>query len=63
MNESVTRKQCTAVNAYDAMSSDRPYRKSVALENVIAELRHCTGTQFDPELMEQFIQIIEQRGF
>ena len=45
-------------DAYDAMTSDRPYRKAMTREEAIAELRRCSGTQFDPELVEQFIQIL-----
>lgn len=43
-------------DAYDAMTSDRPYRKAISYEAAIAELRRCSGTQFDPDLVELFIQ-------
>ncbi len=36
----------------DAMTTDRPYRKRLPLEVVIAELQKCKGTQFDPDLVE-----------
>jgi len=36
----------------DAMTTDRPYRKRLSLEVVIAELQKCKGTQFDPEIVE-----------
>ncbi|HWQ75835.1 MAG TPA: diguanylate cyclase [Syntrophomonas sp.] len=41
-------------DAYDAMTSDRPYRKAMPHEDAIEELKRCAGTQFDPELVEQF---------
>ena len=44
-------------DAYDAMTSDRPYRKAMSHEAAVAELRRCAGTQFDPELVNLFIQI------
>ena len=50
-------------DAYDAMTSDRPYRKAMTEEKAIAELRRFAGTQFDPDLVEQFIQILKQNKF
>lgn len=49
----------TIVDSYDAMVSDRPYRKGMQKSDAIAELRRCAGTQFDPELVERFISIIQ----
>jgi len=42
-------------DAYDAMTSDRPYRAALSPEIAIAELRLGAGRQFDPELVETFI--------
>ena len=47
-------------DAYDAITSDRPYRKALDHEDAIAELKHCSGTQFDPDLVEKFIEVIQQ---
>lgn len=46
-------------DAYDAMTSDRPYRKAMSQQAAIAELRRCAGTQFDADLVEPFISILE----
>ena len=46
------------VDAYDAMTSDRPYRKAMGCQDAIAEIRRCAGTQFDPELAESFIEML-----
>ncbi|KAF0196981.1 MAG: PAS/PAC sensor-containing diguanylate cyclase [Bacillota bacterium] len=46
------------VDAYDAMTSDRPYRKAMSKDLALAELRRCAGTQFDPALVAAFLQII-----
>ena len=46
------------VDAFDAMSSDRPYRKALTNDEVIAELRRCSGTQFDPKVVEVLIDVI-----
>ncbi len=45
-------------DAYDAMTSPRPYREQLSSENALNELRRCAGTQFDPELVEVFCDII-----
>ena len=43
------------VDAYDAMTNDRSYRKAVSHEDAVDELLRGSGTQFDPYLVEQFI--------
>ncbi len=47
-------------DAFDAMTSDRVYRKGMSHEEAFAELRRCVGTQFDPELVEKFIEMVGQ---
>jgi len=47
-------------DSYDAMVSDRSYRKGLPHEEAINELRRCAGAQFDPELVELFIRTFEQ---
>lgn len=42
--------------AYDAMVSGRSYRKAMGREEAVAELRRCAGTQFDPEVVDVFIE-------
>ena len=38
----------------DAMTSDRPYRAALSLDQAKAEIRRCSGTQFDPKVVEAF---------
>jgi HD-GYP domain-containing protein (c-di-GMP phosphodiesterase class II) len=47
-------------DAYDAMTSERPYRKAKTKEQAIEELKKFSGTQFDPEVVEVFIKILQQ---
>lgn len=45
----------------DAMTTDRPYRKRLPVDVVIAELQKCKGTQFDPELIEVVVASVAVR--
>jgi HD-GYP domain-containing protein (c-di-GMP phosphodiesterase class II) len=45
----------------DAMTTDRPYRKRLPLDVVIAELEKCRGTQFDPALIEVVVASVAVR--
>jgi diguanylate cyclase (GGDEF)-like protein len=40
-----------ACDAFDAMIGDRPYRLGMAVHDALEELRRCSGTQFDPEVV------------
>lgn len=44
-------------DSFDAMTSDRPYRKGLGIETAIEELRKNSGTQFAPEMVEAFIRV------
>jgi diguanylate cyclase (GGDEF)-like protein len=48
-------------DAYDAITSDRVYRKKRTREEAFVELRRCAGKQFDPELVERFIEAVLAR--
>ncbi len=51
----------TVADAFDAMVSDRVYRQGRSTEEAFAELRRCAGTQFDPDLVELFIETVLAR--
>ena len=43
-------------DAYDTMTSDRPYRKKMTKEDAISEIIRCSGTQFDPKIAKIFVE-------
>jgi len=47
------------VDAYDAMKSDRPYRKALTEEITIQELKRGSSNQFDPQVVEVFLEILK----
>ncbi len=49
-----------AVDAFDAMTTPRPYRNPVSHEEAVTELKRCAGTQFDPQIVDLIDQILHQ---
>jgi diguanylate cyclase (GGDEF)-like protein/putative nucleotidyltransferase with HDIG domain len=50
----------SVVDSFDAMTTERPYQKTKTYTEAIAELRACSGKQFDPQYVEPFIEMIEK---
>ncbi|MEK6266479.1 MAG: HD-GYP domain-containing protein [Clostridium sp.] len=50
----------TVADCFDAMTSSRPYNKRKTYEEAIDELRRCSGTQFDKDIADAFIQVIRE---
>ncbi|MDR1195214.1 MAG: GAF domain-containing protein [Endomicrobium sp.] len=50
------------IDAYDAMTSDRPYRKALSKEYAFSELRKGSGSQFDPQVVTVFINILKDEN-
>ncbi len=46
------------IDAYDVMTNDRPYSKAISQEEALEEIERCAGTQFDPLLVNKFIELI-----
>jgi putative nucleotidyltransferase with HDIG domain len=44
-------------DAFDAMTSDRPYRNALSREDALAEVERCAGTQFDPMIARVFLEV------
>jgi HD-GYP domain-containing protein (c-di-GMP phosphodiesterase class II) len=47
-------------DAFDAMTTNRPYRRRVGDPAALAELRRCAGTQFDPAVVEAFGRVLDR---
>jgi putative nucleotidyltransferase with HDIG domain len=52
---------CSVADAFQAMISDRPYRKGITIKAAVAEVIKCSGTQFDPQVVEAFLRIDHSR--
>jgi len=49
------------IDAYDAMISDRPYRKKLLVSQALEEIRRNAGVQFDPTIATEFIKMIQEQ--
>jgi len=50
----------TLADSFDAMTSDRPYRKQISLGETIEEIRRCMGTHFDVEVCRALFRVLEK---
>lgn len=48
------------VDAYDAMTNDRSYRPAMSPADAMSELKRCAGTQFDPFIVSEFLQMLKE---
>ena len=51
-----------ACDAYDAMTTDRPYRPAMPILEALAEMRRCAGTQFDPRVVDAFELVLAREA-
>jgi HD-GYP domain-containing protein (c-di-GMP phosphodiesterase class II) len=49
-------------DAFDAMTSPRPYRPALPVEHALVEIAACAGTQFDPGVAEAFLEVWSEQG-
>lgn len=49
-------------DAYDAMTSDRPYRKARSKTEATQELKRCSGTNFDPKVVRAFLEVLDEQA-
>lgn len=52
----------SVADAYDAMTSDRPYRPAISDEETVKELKRNAGTQFDPTVVKAFLTVLERHS-
>lgn len=50
----------SVADAFDAMTNDRPYHKAMSTEEAIEELKRCSGTQFDPYMVDVFVRVLDE---
>lgn len=50
-------------DTFDAMTSSRPYRDGLSYQVTVEELLRCSGTQFDPKIVEIFIKVMNERNY
>ncbi len=48
-------------DSFDAMTTKRPYREAMSVSHALTELRSCSGTQFDPDVVRVFSSLVEDR--
>ncbi|MDH5491906.1 MAG: response regulator, partial [Myxococcales bacterium] len=51
----------SVADTYDAMTSDRAYRRALPHEISVSEIHRCSGSQFDPDIAHPFVDVIESR--
>jgi response regulator RpfG family c-di-GMP phosphodiesterase len=51
----------SVADAYDAMTSTRPYRAALSIEDAIDEIERNKGTQFDPQVADAFIKVLRKK--
>lgn len=49
----------TVADSFDAMTSDRPYRKALSIAHARAELQRCSGNQYDPRVVAAFLHMLD----
>lgn len=50
-------------DSFDAMTSKRSYRKAMTVKQAVSEIKKCSGTQFDPKLVDIFLEIVNEGYF
>ena len=52
-----------ACDSFNAMTTTRPYRPAMPLDEAVTEMRHCSGTQFDPNVVGALLEVVDDPGW
>ena len=52
-----------AADCFDAMTSDRPYRPGLSIDEALAEISRCSGSQFDPQIVDAMMSAVDAGRF
>ncbi|MDP2276644.1 MAG: hypothetical protein Q8K51_00310, partial [Nitrospirota bacterium] len=58
---SVMARILSVIDTFDAMMTDRPYRKAVSLSKAKEELKQSAGSQFDPQIANAFLNMLDAK--
>lgn len=50
----------TIVDSFDVMTHTRHYKEAMTIQDAVSEIKNCSGKQFDPEMVEQFLTILQE---
>ena len=53
----------SVADVFDAMTSDRPYRPGLSMDEALAEIVRCSGSQFDPQIVDAMMAAVEGGRF
>jgi putative two-component system response regulator len=57
----ITGRIVAIADAFDAMTHARPYKSALSIEHAVAEIKRCSGSQFDPGIVEAFLELDHQQ--
>jgi len=52
----------SVADSFDAMTSNRPYGKRKTVTKAVEELKRCAGTQFDPDIVKAFLEVLHKQN-
>ncbi len=50
------------IDAYDVMTNDQPYKQAISRQAALEEIESCAGSQFDPDMVEEFVEMMQKNN-